>query len=87
MGWQFADFNNDGKADLVTVNSNDDNDVAVVLGNGQGGFTRAPGSPFAVVRARTLLRLATSMPTASWTQSSPAPGFDRERCPRVPATP
>lgn len=47
-GLAIADFNNDGKADLITVNSNDDNDVAVVLGDGQGGFTRAPGSPFAV---------------------------------------
>jgi len=47
-GLAIADFNNDGKADLVTVNSNDDNDVAVMLGDGQRGFTRAPGSPFAV---------------------------------------
>lgn len=30
------------------VNSSDDNDVAVMLGDGQDGFTRAPGSPFAV---------------------------------------
>ena len=47
-GLAIADFNNDGKADLVTVNSNDDNDVAVMLGDGHGGFARAPGSPFAV---------------------------------------
>ena len=47
-GLGVADFNGDGKADLVTVNSNDDNDVTVMLGDGQGGFTRAPGSPFAV---------------------------------------
>jgi FG-GAP-like repeat len=42
-GLAIADVNHDGKADLVTVNSNDDNDVAVMLGDGQGGFTRAPG--------------------------------------------
>ena len=43
-----ADFNGDGRADILTVNSNDDNDVAVALGDGRGGFARAPGSPFAV---------------------------------------
>jgi hypothetical protein len=47
-GLRIADLNGDGRADLVTVNSNDDNDVAVMLGDGQGRFTRAPGSPFAV---------------------------------------
>jgi FG-GAP-like repeat len=47
-GLGIGDFNGDGKADLVTVNSNDDNDVAVMLGDGRGGFTRASGSPFAV---------------------------------------
>jgi hypothetical protein len=47
-GLGIADFNGDSKADLVTVNSNDDNDVAVVLGDGRGRFTRAAGSPFAV---------------------------------------
>jgi VCBS repeat protein len=47
-GLRIADVNNDGTADLITVNSNDDNDVAIMLGDGQGRFTRAPGSPFAV---------------------------------------
>ena len=47
-GLRIADLNGDGKSDLVTVNSNDDNDVAVMLGDGQGRFTRAPGSPFGV---------------------------------------
>ena len=50
-GLGFADFNGDSKADLATVNSDNDNDVAVALGDGQGGFTRAPGSPFAVGRS------------------------------------
>jgi hypothetical protein len=40
--------NGDANADLITVNSNDDNDVAVMLGDGRGRFARAPGSPFAV---------------------------------------
>ena len=42
-----GDFNGDGKLDLAAANS-DDNSVTVLLGNGSGGFTAAPGSPFAV---------------------------------------
>jgi hypothetical protein len=41
-----GDFNGDGIADLVTANRNSYN-VTVLLGNGSGGFTPAPGSPFA----------------------------------------
>jgi hypothetical protein len=41
-----GDLNGDGKLDLVTVNSND-NDVSVAFGDGRGGFTGAP-SPFGV---------------------------------------
>ena len=43
-----GDFNNDGKLDIVTGLSNGSSDhiVAVLLGNGAGGFTQAPGSPF-----------------------------------------
>ena len=50
-GLDAGDLNGDGKLDLVTVNSDPDNDVSVVLGDGRGGFTRAPGSPFAVGRS------------------------------------
>ena len=42
-----ADFNANGNADLVVANQGD-NTVTVLLGNGSGGFTPAPGSPFAV---------------------------------------
>jgi uncharacterized protein (TIGR03437 family) len=42
-----GDFNGDGKADLVITNSGD-NTVTELLGNGSGGFTPAPGSPFPV---------------------------------------
>jgi hypothetical protein len=46
-GLALADLNHDNKLDLVTVNSSD-NDVSIALGDGRGGFTPAPGSPFAV---------------------------------------
>ena len=42
-----GDFNGDGKPDLAVVNQSGNN-VSVLLGNGAGGFSAAPGSPFAV---------------------------------------
>ncbi len=42
-----GDFNGDGKPDLAIANGASNN-VTVLLGNGSGGFTAAPGSPFAV---------------------------------------
>jgi uncharacterized protein (TIGR03437 family) len=42
-----GDFNGDGIPDLATANAATNN-VTVLLGNGSGGFTPAPGSPFAV---------------------------------------
>jgi hypothetical protein len=44
-GLACGDFNNDGKPDLVTAN-NADGDVALMLGDGKGGFAPAPKSPF-----------------------------------------
>ncbi len=38
-----ADLNKDGRLDIVTCNVGDT--VTVLLGNGRGGFTPAPGSP------------------------------------------
>lgn len=46
-GLALADMNRDSKLDLVTVNSTD-NDVSVALGDGRGGFSRVPRSPFGV---------------------------------------
>lgn len=46
-GLALADMNRDNKLDLITVNSTD-NDVSIALGDGRGGFTRMPASPFAV---------------------------------------
>lgn len=46
-GIGLADLNGDGKLDLATVN-NADNDISVAFGDGRGGFTLAPRSPFAV---------------------------------------
>jgi hypothetical protein len=42
-----ADFNGDGNPDIVTANTGA-NDITVLLGNGSGGFTPTPASPFAV---------------------------------------
>ena len=42
-----GDFNGDGNLDIVTANERANN-VTVLLGNGAGGFTAAPGSPFTV---------------------------------------
>lgn len=41
-----GDINRDGKLDLVTAN-NEDNDLSILLGDGKGGFKRAPHSPVA----------------------------------------
>jgi len=46
-GLALGDMNHDSKLDLITIN-NADNDVSIALGDGRGGFTRAPRSPFAV---------------------------------------
>lgn len=47
-----ADFNEDGIPDLVTANdtgvNNNPGTVTVLLGNGAGGFSQAPGSPISV---------------------------------------
>ena len=40
-----ADFNKDGKLDLVTVNQTSGT-VGLLLGEGKGGFVKAAGSPF-----------------------------------------
>lgn len=50
-GLGLADFNGDRRIDIATVNSENDNDVAIMLGNGRGDFTPARGSPFPVGRS------------------------------------
>ena len=50
-GLGLADFNGDGHVDIATVNSETDNDVTVVMGDGRANFTPAPGSPFPVGRS------------------------------------
>ena len=42
-----ADFNGDGKTDLA-VSNEESKDVTVLLGNGSGGFSPAPGSPLKI---------------------------------------
>jgi hypothetical protein len=46
-----GDFNNDGILDLALADNgltSDAGQLSIFLGNGQGGFTQAPGFPFAV---------------------------------------
>lgn len=52
-----ADVNGDGKPDVVVANEKSD-DVSVLLGNGKGGFTPAPGSPFAAGKTPNDLAVA-----------------------------
>src|SRR5258707_8196691 len=40
-----ADVNKDGFADIITTNF-ESGDVSVLLGDGKGGFSQSPGSPF-----------------------------------------
>jgi len=44
-GVRAADFNRDGKLDFITFASSASNRFFIVLGNGSGGFSIAPGSP------------------------------------------
>lgn len=44
-GLAIADVNHDGHPDIVTANNND-GDVSLLLGDGQGKFARAAASPF-----------------------------------------
>jgi hypothetical protein len=48
-----GDFNGDGIQDLAVANEVD-NTISVLLGNGSGGFTAAPGSPVAVAFPRSV---------------------------------
>ncbi len=41
---ELADLNGDGKRDIVVANS-DSKNLTILLGDGRGGFTPAPGSP------------------------------------------
>jgi Flp pilus assembly secretin CpaC len=48
-----ADFNGDGNADFAVANK-DDNTISVFKGDGKGGFTAFPGSPFALTNTSTI---------------------------------
>ena len=45
-GVRAADFNGDGKLDIITINQTTGT-VGLLLGDGRGNFRRTPGSPFA----------------------------------------
>src|SRR6266404_5387829 len=48
-----ADFNGDGNADFAVANQ-DDNTISIFKGDGTGGFTEFPGSPFALTNTSTI---------------------------------
>jgi Bacterial type II and III secretion system protein/FG-GAP-like repeat len=48
-----ADFNGDGNADFAVANRGD-NTISVFKGNGSGGFTQFPGSPFALTNTSAI---------------------------------
>ena len=48
-----ADFNGDGNLDFAVANK-DDNTISVFKGNGKGGFTEFPSSPFALTNTSTI---------------------------------
>jgi hypothetical protein len=52
-----TDFNGDGKMDLAVANAGSDS-VTVLLGDGAGGFSPAPGSPFSAGPSPTALIVA-----------------------------
>ena len=66
-GLGFADFNGDGKADLATVNSDNDNDVAVALGDGHGALPVRLGRRLRLDEVLIRSESVTWMPTARWT--------------------
>ena len=48
-----ADFNGDGNPDFAVANQGD-NTISVFKGDGKGGFTEFPGSPFALTNTSTI---------------------------------
>src|SRR5579864_2375791 len=59
QGATVGDFNNDSKLDLAVVNK-DDNTVSILLGNGDGTFKQASGSPFSPLTGVAPIAVATA---------------------------
>jgi hypothetical protein len=65
-----GDFNGDHQLDIATANYFSSG-VAVLLGDGSGGFSAASGAPFAVGRYPTSVAVGISTVTASSTSQPP----------------
>jgi len=62
-----ADFNRDGRADLVTTNINTDN-VSVLLSTGRAASARPPSSPWAAAPSRWRWPTSTATATPTWSR-------------------
>ncbi len=52
-----ADFNGDGNLDLATPIYGDSGSLAIYLGNGQGAFTPASGSPVSTIESSNIVKV------------------------------
>jgi hypothetical protein len=68
QGVRAAHFTKSGKLDIITTGQNI-NAISLLLGDGKGGFRKAPGSPFPAGAAPGLSRLMTSTATEILTSS------------------
>jgi type II secretory pathway component GspD/PulD (secretin) len=71
-----ADFNGDGDLDFAVANQGD-NTISVFKGDGKGGFTEFPGSPFALTNTATIAEkgpvamVAANLRNATLTNNAP----------------
>jgi|GEM_PF-3795531 len=65
IGMATGDFNGDGNADMAIVN-NGSNTISILLGQGNGNFVNAPGSPLSINPVRGVPQGPISVVTADF---------------------